>query len=167
MRPPEIAFARNASYLRLGDVLRLIVRAVRVPESGSGLDGVLVGCDAGTVNGALARPGRRDSPGRHLVHCRAMPLTLDDAVAPSDDVVFRELDGEAVLLNLETGIYFGLDAVGTRVWQLAVEHGSLRAVKDGLLREFDADDPVVEQDLLRIGEALIDKGLWVRASDTA
>jgi hypothetical protein len=41
-----------------------------------------------------------------------------------DDVVFHDLQGELVLLNLKTGVYFGLDSVGTRIWHLIREHGS-------------------------------------------
>ena len=48
-------------------------------------------------------------------------------VAPTDQfvvhpsVICRELSGETVLLNLESGVYYGLDAVGTRVWQLLMQ----------------------------------------------
>lgn len=89
-----------------------------------------------------------------------MSIALDSTVAASEDAVFRELDGEAVLLNLETGMYYGLDAVGTRAWQLAAADGRLRAVRDGLVGEFDADPPTIERDLLTLAEALVAKGLW-------
>jgi hypothetical protein len=89
-----------------------------------------------------------------------MPLTLDRTVVPSEDAVFRELDGQSVLLNLATGLYFGLDAVGTHVWQLAAEDGSLRAVRQRLVDEYDADPSTVERDLLALGETLLAKGLW-------
>jgi hypothetical protein len=89
-----------------------------------------------------------------------MPLTLDRTVAASDDAVFRELDGQSVLLNLATGMYFGLDAVGTHVWQLAAEDGSLRAVRQRLLDEYDADPATIERDLLALAETLVAKGLW-------
>jgi len=89
-----------------------------------------------------------------------MPLVLDSSVSPSDDAVFRELEGESVLLNLETGMYYGLDEVGTRAWQLAAADGSLRAVRDALAEEYDAEPAVIEHDLLTLAEALIGKGLW-------
>jgi hypothetical protein len=89
-----------------------------------------------------------------------MALVLDSTVSPSDDAVFRELEGESVLLNLETGMYYGLDAVGTRAWQLAAADGSLRAVRDALAEEYDAEPAVIERDLLALAEALIGKGLW-------
>jgi len=89
-----------------------------------------------------------------------MTLVIDSTVSPSDDAVFRELEGESVLLNLETGMYYGLDAVGTRAWQLAAVDGSLRAVRDALVEEYDAAPDVIERDLLSLADALVGKGLW-------
>ena len=90
-----------------------------------------------------------------------MPIPLDSTVAASDDAVFREMDGESVLLNLETGMYFGLDEVGTRVWRLAADNGSLRAIRERLAEEYDADAATIERDLLALAEALVSKGLWI------
>jgi hypothetical protein len=90
-----------------------------------------------------------------------MAIALDSTVATSDDAVFREMDGESVLLNLETGMYFGLDEVGTRIWRLAAENGSLRSVQARLIEEYDADPATIERDLLALAEALVSKGLWI------
>jgi hypothetical protein len=88
-----------------------------------------------------------------------MTILLDSVVAASDDAVFRELDGESVLLNLETGMYFGLDAVGTRVWQLAGGGGSLRGIRERLVEEYE-EPSVIERDLLALADTLVTKGLW-------
>jgi len=77
------------------------------------------------------------------------------------DVVFRELDGEAVLLNLDSGVYFGLDEVGTRVWALLVEHGTLERVCSLLVEEYDVEPAVLEQDVSRLVEEMRHKGLVV------
>jgi hypothetical protein len=90
-----------------------------------------------------------------------MSLTLDSHVAPAEDAVFRELDGQSVLLNLATGMYFGLDAVGTHVWQLAEADGSLREVCRRMIVEYEAEAAAIERDLLALADALIVKGLWV------
>jgi hypothetical protein len=87
-------------------------------------------------------------------------VTLDATIVPSEDAVFRELDGQSVLLNLATGIYFGLDAVGTHVWRLAAENGSLRWISEQLGDEYDASADTIERDLLTLAEALVSKGLW-------
>jgi hypothetical protein len=89
-----------------------------------------------------------------------MTILLDSVVAASDDAVFRELDGESVLLNLESGMYFGLDAVGTRVWQLAGGGGSLRGIRERLVEEYDAEPSIIERDLLALADTLVTKGLW-------
>jgi hypothetical protein len=84
---------------------------------------------------------------------------LASRVAIGKDVVFRELDGEAVLLNLKTGVYFGLDAVGTRIWQLLGEHGELARVARAVQEEYDVAAARSEADLLRLVAQLREKGL--------
>ena len=86
-------------------------------------------------------------------------LTLADSVTVSSDVVFRTLDGEAVLLRLDTGTYYGLEPVGTRIWELIIEHGSLRGVLDAMLREFDVDAARLESDVVRLAAELCANGL--------
>lgn len=85
--------------------------------------------------------------------------TIRLAIHPS--VVFRELDGEAVLLNLDSGVYYGLDAVGTRVWTLVAEHGTARGVYDQMEREYDVSPEVLARDVARLIGELRDKGLLV------
>jgi hypothetical protein len=76
-----------------------------------------------------------------------------------EDVVFRELEGEAVILNLETGTYYGLDAVGTRMWKLVQEQGRVDAVLEALLQEYEVEPARCEQDLLGLLHKLNAKGL--------
>jgi hypothetical protein len=74
-------------------------------------------------------------------------------------VLFQEVSGESVLLDLESEQYFGLDEVGTRVWQLVEEHGRLSEVYDEMLNEFDVDPATLRQDLLELVATLADRGL--------
>ena len=86
---------------------------------------------------------------------------LDAAFRIPDDVIFRELDGEAVVLNLDTGIYFGLDAVGTRIWGLIEQRMALKAVLDTLIDEYEAPPDRLQRDLLAFVDQLTGKGLVV------
>jgi hypothetical protein len=88
-----------------------------------------------------------------------MSAALDQIVRVPDDVVFRELQGEAVILNLASSSYFGLDPVGTRIWQLCETHGSLRAVWEAMQQEFDAPGEALRSDLLAFIDELLAKGL--------
>jgi hypothetical protein len=79
-----------------------------------------------------------------------MTVSLDERVCVNRDVVFRDLDGEAVLLHLERGTYFGLDPIGTRVWQSLVEHGCARPALARLLEEYDVSADALEGDVTRL-----------------
>jgi hypothetical protein len=92
-------------------------------------------------------------------------LTLQHRVAVCDDVVFRALGEESVILSLETGLYFGLDPVGTRIWTLLADR-DLAAVAKTLHEEFDADLSDIEKDVLALVEQLVEKRLVAPQSGT-
>lgn len=86
-------------------------------------------------------------------------ITLAHRVERSDQVLFQNLDGEAVLLDLASETYFGLNEVGTRVWQLLEGAATLEAVHRALCAEFDADAARIEHDLLALAGELSKAGL--------
>lgn len=90
-------------------------------------------------------------------------MRTDTTFAPHPDVVFRDLQGEAVILHLGTGTYFGLDEVGTRAWQLLAEYNTLSAVCGRLADEFDAPPDQIERDLKALVDQLLARDL-IRAS---
>ena len=73
--------------------------------------------------------------------------------------MFRELDGEAVLLNLESGKYYGLDPVGLRIWQFVQQTPLLRSVWQSMQDEFDAPADTLHTDLLTFIDELSGEGL--------
>lgn len=84
-------------------------------------------------------------------------LNIEARAAP--DVLFRELAGEAVLLDLKTQRYYGLDPVGTRIWQLLAESGRTADVLQAMLDEFDIDRAKLERDLQTFLDELEGVGL--------
>jgi hypothetical protein len=86
-------------------------------------------------------------------------ITLTSSFKVRNDVVFRDLNGEAVILSLDSGIYFGLDATGTRMWHLIERYGRLDEVLSALCQEYDAPAEAIERDLLRLAAELTEKGL--------
>ncbi len=84
---------------------------------------------------------------------------LERSVRVPDDVICRELEGEAVILNLASSTYFGLDVVGTRIWHLCETHGSLGVVLTAMQAEFDAPRETLQIDLLAFVDDLVSKGL--------
>lgn len=63
-----------------------------------------------------------------------MPLDIPE------DIVFRDLAGEAVILNLGTGMYFGLNVVGTKIWRLISEECSSGQIVATLLEEDEIEE---------------------------
>ncbi len=89
-------------------------------------------------------------------------VSLRDSFRVSAEVVYRALEGEAVLLDLAHGTYFGLDEVGTRVWQLVAERARLESVLEAMLEEYDVDAATLERDLLALVGELTASGLLIR-----
>jgi precorrin-6B methylase 2 len=79
-------------------------------------------------------------------------------------VLSRELAGETVLLNLESGVYYGLDAVGTRAWNLLAEERTLADVCTIMLKEFEVTHDTLQQDLTTLVRELCEKQLLVPVS---
>ncbi len=94
-------------------------------------------------------------------------LSLQDTIRISDDVVFRQLEGEAVILNLETGVYFGLNEAGTRIWSLLQEDGSLERVVERMQNEYAVSAEALQEDVLRLVDQMLEKGLVRPASGIA
>jgi len=81
-------------------------------------------------------------------------MNLDTRVTVPSGVMFRDLEGEAVLLELGTGRYFGLNETGTRIWLLLQEHGSVEAVLRAMLEEFDVAEDLLRSELLSFLDTL-------------
>ena len=86
-------------------------------------------------------------------------MTLQSGISVGEDVLFRDLGGEAVLLNLKTGKYYGLDEVGTRMWSLLTQHGRVEPAYRALLGEYDVTEDRLQQDLLSFIDKMASHGL--------
>jgi hypothetical protein len=87
-----------------------------------------------------------------------MTVSSADRVVASPDVLVRAVGDETVLLNLATEIYFGMDPVGTRMWQLLIESDSIASARDALLAEYEVDSDALQRDLEAfIGELVAQK----------
>ena len=88
-----------------------------------------------------------------------MSPTFSQRASVPENVLFRELDGEAVILDLERESYYGLDDVGTRMWLAVTEAESIEAALASLQREYDVDDDTVRADLAELLDRLVERGL--------
>lgn len=86
-------------------------------------------------------------------------LSFTNRVVVPPHVLVRHLDGESVLLNLETERYFGLDATGTRMWELATSLPNIDSAFGKLLDEFEAEPELLRSHLAELLSQLIENGL--------
>lgn len=80
------------------------------------------------------------------------------------DVVSAEVDGEVVALNAATGVCFGLNGTGSRVWQLAESPVSVAALCARLVEEFDVEPAACEAEVRGLVEELLREGLFAEAT---
>jgi hypothetical protein len=84
---------------------------------------------------------------------------LPARVGISDQVLFQEIEGECVLLDMTSEQYFGLDDVGTKIWQLLVTDGDTARVVSTLTHVYDVDEVTLRNDVANLIRELSEKGL--------
>jgi hypothetical protein len=75
------------------------------------------------------------------------------------DVVFQVISGEAVLLDLASEEYYGLDQVGTRVWELVQENFTMEMIVNQLLQEYSVAPDQLTEDVICLLDQLTESGL--------
>jgi hypothetical protein len=81
--------------------------------------------------------------------------------------IFTDLDGEVVILNLKTGIYYGLNGVGSSIWYLIQHPKAISEIKDALIAQYKVEPDQCEKDLLALLDTLQDEGLVEIKDDSA
>jgi hypothetical protein len=74
-------------------------------------------------------------------------------------VHFQILDGDGILLDLRNQLYFGLDDVGVRIWELVRETGSEQGIYEALVKEYDVPPEEIRRDLAEWLDDLIERKL--------
>ena len=86
-------------------------------------------------------------------------MNLNQKVTFAETVFAQEVDGEMVLLDMESENYFGLDEVGTAIWQAMQEKETLKEVFEVLLEQYDVEADMLENDLSEFVGKLVESGL--------
>src|SRR5262245_44873480 len=88
-----------------------------------------------------------------------MTHSFSSRATVASDVLFRVVGEEAVLLNLKTELYLGLDSIGTEMWVVLTNTASIQAAYETLLQEFDVEPSRLRQDLHEFVDKLMEQGL--------
>jgi hypothetical protein len=77
----------------------------------------------------------------------------------SDSVIWRDVGGDVVILNVKAGVYFGIDGSGSQMWRELAEHGSVEKTLASLQQQFDVAPDELKRDLDDLLAKLVQKGL--------
>ena len=88
-----------------------------------------------------------------------MPSQFSSRVTSAPDVMLRIIGDEAVILNLKSETYLGLDPVGTRIWTVLQTLPPSRPRMRSLLDEFEVEPERLRQDMDRLLDQMLEQGL--------
>lgn len=94
-----------------------------------------------------------------------LPLGRATRVTVSPDAVSAALEGETVILGMRDGVYYGLDAVGARIWSIAAQPTTLGAIHDAIIAEYSVPADRAWTDLVALTRDLLAAGLLERLTE--
>lgn len=86
-------------------------------------------------------------------------LSNQTVIVATKDEVSCKLGEEAAILGLKNSVYYGLNAVGARIWELLREPKSLEEVQTAIVNEYDVSAQQAENDLLQFLRGMMAEGL--------
>jgi adenine specific DNA methylase Mod len=86
-------------------------------------------------------------------------ISINSIILVADNVVSCDLDGEAAILNLKDGVYYGLDPIGAKIWKLIQNPTALNYVVERIGAEYNVDKNQLKDDIFELINELLDNGL--------
>jgi hypothetical protein len=74
-------------------------------------------------------------------------------------VIHEIIDGEAVIINLKTGIYYSIDAIGAEIWSLVAAGAATAEVTAGIASRFTGNSDEIERGVLGLIRKLAEEEL--------
>ncbi len=86
-------------------------------------------------------------------------ISAESVVSQIEEIVASDIDDEKVMMSVEKGQYYGLDPIGSRVWELIEKPVKVSELIDALLPKYDVDRETCERDVLAFLEELHKDGI--------
>jgi len=88
-----------------------------------------------------------------------LPLSSSAVIQRVDTVVDASIDGEIVALDVEKGVCYGLNRIGSRIWELIASPLRIADLCVQLTSEFDVDPAICERQTVDLLEEMRAEGL--------
>jgi len=85
-----------------------------------------------------------------------MKLTGNTLITRSSEIVHTDMDGEVVMMSIEQGEYYGIDQIGSHIWNMLEEESSIEALCSRLCQRYDVDAKQCQQDVIRFLEKMLE-----------
>ena len=89
-------------------------------------------------------------------------MNLEMKLTIPQQVIFRQMGDEMVVLDLESGLYFGVDGVGQRIWETFAEGRNLEEAVAVVVAEYEVDQVQAQADVIAFVSDLVDRGLLTK-----
>jgi hypothetical protein len=99
------------------------------------------------------------TPAQARLTIETIKIELNSIVVPAADQISCDLEGDAAILNLKTGVYYGLDDIGASVWRMLNEPRRVDELVDALLGEYEVDREECQRDVIALLGELAVRGL--------
>ena len=86
-------------------------------------------------------------------------ISKSSIVLASKDNLSSELNGETIILDKKSGVYYGLNSVGAKIWNLIQEPKEVVEIRDAILAKYQIESERCESDILKLLEELAAEGL--------
>ncbi|MGE5458834.1 MAG: lasso peptide biosynthesis PqqD family chaperone [Methanobacterium sp.] len=88
-------------------------------------------------------------------------INMDTVISKTEELVLAELDGKVVMMSIENGQYYGLDEVGSIIWEMMNEPVQVKDVIARLVQEYEVTQEECEKDVLAFLKKMHDKKLII------
>jgi hypothetical protein len=88
-------------------------------------------------------------------------ISPDTVLQRKSDLLFNEIDDEVVMLSIENNEYYGMDKVGSRIWELIKQPVSFKVLVAKLMEEYEVSEQQCSEDILTFLNKLTDKKLII------
>jgi len=88
-----------------------------------------------------------------------MTISNDSIVVAVKSQVSCQVGAETVVLHFDKGLYFGLNEVGTLIWNQVQQPRKAQGIRDAILREYEVSNEQCERELLTLLGELSENGL--------
>jgi hypothetical protein len=86
-------------------------------------------------------------------------ITSSSIIRRSSDHIATDMPGETVVLDMRSGMYYGMEHVGALIWRLLEEPRTLAEIQRAVLEEYDVDADQCERDVIAFLEEMETAGL--------